>query len=68
MLKDLEMIESNMIQTVFEYNKLNKQEMKANTREIVLEHRSGQVDPATSKLSKGGSKKARKELLNKKKN
>lgn len=41
MLKDLELIESSMIQTVFEYNKLNLEEMKATTREVVLEHRSG---------------------------
>ena len=66
MLKDLEMIESNMIQTVFEYNKMNKEEMKADTREIVLDHRSGTIDPAASKLSKNQSKKARKEMRNKK--
>lgn len=68
MLKDLELIESSMIQTVYEYNKLNAEEMKATTREVVLEHRSGQMDPAAGKLSKTRSKKARQQLMARKQN
>lgn len=49
MIKDLELIESNMIQTVYEYNKLNREEMKATAREVVLEHRSGHLDPTVGK-------------------
>ena len=61
MLKDLELIDSNMIQTVYEYNKLNKEEMKATTREVVQEHRSGHIDPtATGKVNRARSRKPKK--------
>jgi len=60
MLKDLELIDSNMIQTVYEYNKLNQEEMKATTREVVQEHRSGHVDPtATGKGNRTRAKKSK---------
>lgn len=65
MLKDLELIDSNMIQTVYEYNKLNKEEMKATTREVVLEHRSGHIDPtATGKFNRTRAKKNRNQMQN----
>lgn len=47
MLKDLELIDSNMIQTVYAYNKLNEEEMAEITREVVHEHKSGHVDPTS---------------------
>ena len=60
MLKDLEQIDSNMIQTVYEYNKLNLEEQKQTTREVIQEHRTGGIDPtATGRPNRNKGKKNR---------
>ena len=66
MIKDIELIESNMIQTVYEYNKQNREEQKVTAREVVLEHRSGQLDPTAAKHGRARTKKSRQLILGKK--
>ena len=58
MLKYLENIETKMLQTIFEYNKLNKAELKAEEKEVIKEHRSGFMDPSSAigKLSRSKTK------------
>ena len=50
MVKDLELIESNMLQTVYLYNKQSREEMKQQANEVIMEHRSGKADPTKSKI------------------
>ena len=52
MLKELETVESNMIQTIYEYNKLNRAQLQQTMKQVTQEHRSGQIDPASSAASK----------------
>ena len=48
MLKELETIETKMLQTIFEYNKLNVQELKAEEVDVTREHRIGFTDPSSA--------------------
>ena len=63
MLKELEMVESNMVNTIFFYNKITKDQHKETIKQVVNEHRSGYMDP----VSKNKDKKAAKDKLDQEK-
>ena len=44
MIKELEQIDSKMIQTIFEYNKMSREELNKEARAVLLEHRNGYID------------------------
>lgn len=67
MLKKLDDIESNMLQTIFEYNKVNAAESKAEEAVLVREHRSGGMDPSGA-MGKHRTKAAKGRLANAMKN
>ena len=47
MLKELEQIDIKMIQTIFEYNKMGREELKKEARAVLQEHRNGYIEVAS---------------------
>ena len=45
MLKELETVDSNMVQTIYEYNKLTQAANIDTQKAVTKEHRSGVPDP-----------------------
>ena len=41
MLQELEIVESNMLNTIFMYNKLDKQQLQETMKMVAQEHKSG---------------------------
>ena len=66
MLKELELVESNMIQTIFEYNKQSRVELQKTMKSVATEHKSGWMDPASyaSKMKKNRNRKRKKINVN----
>ena len=56
-LKELELVDSNMVQTIYEYNKLSQAANIDTQKTVTKEHRSGAPDPksivTTDRNSKG---------------
>lgn len=59
MLKDLDNIDTNMVQTLFEYQKLIKSQLQDTMTQVAQEHKSGFMDPMSliSKMQTGKIKK-----------
>ena len=46
MLKELEDIETNMVDTIFQYNKADLKELEETKKQVTKEYKSGNMDPS----------------------